>query len=81
MKQEEKKKKKTSSEVQILLGIITHGLKSANQNLKTNSAQCHFIDYYVCIRCMFAQPAGFSHWHFTVRDKSLQVTSVYFRFR
>lgn len=58
MKQE---KEKTSSEVSILLGIIAHGPKSANQNLKTNSAQCHFIRYYLCICCMFSQPAGFSY--------------------
>lgn len=42
MKQEEKKGK-TSSAVQTLLGIITRGFQSANQNLKTNLAKCHFI--------------------------------------
>lgn len=57
----ERKMKKTSSADQTSLGMITHDLKSANQNLKTNSAQCHFAHYYLGIRCMFAQPAGFSY--------------------
>lgn len=41
-----------------LLGIITRGFQSANQNLKTNLAKCHFIYiitmvFVACLRRFF----------------------------